>query len=70
MKNISRLLSRFIFSIDNFSFAQKKWFRKWYGGNWSCIRIEHLDTNVWVKGEPSPILREFKVIEEEDWPKK
>lgn len=54
-----------LYKIDGYGYGQKKWFRKFYGGEWNRVYFEELDLKAWVKGKPDPSLRHDRIIETE-----
>lgn len=60
---------QFIYNIDKFAFAQRKFLRKWYSGQWTKISVllrNNIETiDVWVKGEPT--VKYEKIVKVENW---
>lgn len=50
-------------SFLRYTLSQRKWFREWYGGDWTRVQInQYPDMKIWVKGEPSPVVLEKSTV--------
>lgn len=68
VEKIKNKIKEFVYKHDEFSFAQRKSNRKWYGGEWNKLYHEKMCFSVWVQGKPADyLLKEFKIVETENW---
>lgn len=62
-------LKEFIYKLDSYSFAQWKFLRKWYGGEWTKVTLllrDNVSTiDVWTKGKPD--FKHEKIVKVENW---
>ena len=67
---MKQTIKELLFKFDTYGFSQRKWFRKFYGGEWNKILIESIGITAWVQGKPSAHLEQYPIVETEVWQSK
>lgn len=62
-------MKEFLYKYFEYDVSQWRWFRKWYGGRWSCVYFPHMQLAIWVKGDGRQFLNEagVTILETEKW---